>query len=139
MDKKLEFVMRYNYLFYTMIGEIRDELDLFHMVMREFITDEKKYKDRKNWVFSSLLDMNYYERDKILSEDKEYMDEINGVYNYFETIIGPRKLLVLSNDRGNKDLVESIKYLMNMMSKESSSEGVVNIRDSLIRNLGGNK
>ena len=109
------------------------------MVMREVIPDEKKYKDRKNWVFSSLSEMNYYERDKILSEDKEYMDEINGVYNYFEAIIGPRKLLVLSGDKSNKDLVESIKYLMNMMSKESSNDGVLNIRDSLISNLGGNK
>jgi cytochrome P450 len=140
MDKKLKFVIRYNYLFYTFLGEINSELELYNKVVDEFIESKLMDKyDEKTWVFSSLMDMNDYENEMSISEDKEFMDGINGVYRYFENIIAPRKLLILSKDKCNKDLIESIKYLLNMMSKEVSSDGILNIRDSLLSNLGGNK
>lgn len=140
MDKKLKFVIRYNYLFYTFLGEINSELELYNKVVDEFVESKLMDKyDEKTWVFSSLMGMNDYENEMIINEDKEFMDGINGVYRYFENIIAPRKLLILSKDKCNKDLIESIKYLLNMMSKEVSSDGILNIRDSLLSNLGGNK
>jgi hypothetical protein len=140
MDKKLKFVIRYNYLFYTFLGEINSELELYNKVVDEFVEDKLiNPLDKKTWVFSSLMGMNDYENEMIINEDKEFMDGINGVYRYFENIIAPRKLLILSKDKCNKDLIESIKYLLNMMSKEVSSDGILNIRDSLLSNLGGNK
>lgn len=112
-----DYCIYYMFLLFVNIGYGYNEEDVKGLVDNHF---------KGKVSFNSILEINNYEMFR--SSDVSYMERVEGVYVFFENILAPKKLIILSQDKYNKELVESIKYWMNLRSKDKS-DGVLNIVD----------
>jgi hypothetical protein len=123
IDKnKDDYCIYYMFLLFVNIGEGYDEGKV--KLVADNLFNGKNGLPKVE--FRSILEINDYEMNR--SNDISYMERVESVYMFFENILAPKKLLTLSQDKNNKDLVESIKYWMGLRGKEKS-DNVVNIVD----------
>lgn len=102
-----DYCIYYMFLLFVNIGYGYNEEEVKGLVDNQF---------KGKVSFNSILEINNYEMFR--SVDVSYMERVEGVYVFFENILAPKKLIILSQERGNKELVESIKYWMNLRGKD---------------------